>query len=239
MKKKTVKPFEYILSLFYPNRCCFCLNIIKPDKYICDQCENSLPFIDGEICELCGAKKSDCECKKSTAHFFEKICAPLYYEDNVKKCIRDYKFHDSKLTYKCLSELMAECCKKRYDDIHFDYITFIPMRKKKLRKRGYNQSGLLAMGISQSVGIPFVNDLLVKLYDTENQHDCDYFERMGNLFGVFDVNPKYDIKGKNILLVDDIVTSGVTLSECGKMLYLHGAEHIYCIAAAITREEEE
>ncbi len=239
MKKKTADTFNYLLSLIYPNRCCFCSELIDPFENICRVCEDTLPFISGEICYSCGAEKSRCHCKKSRSHYFEKVCAPLYYEGNVRECIHDFKFRDNKMAYKCLSSLMAECCKKRYDDIKFDYVTFVPMRKKNLRKRGFNQSGLLAKSVADSIGVTYVEDLLIKLFDTENQHDCGYFERMGNLFGVFDVNEKYDIKGKNILLTDDIVTSGITLSECGKMLYLNGAEHVYCIAAALKCDKEE
>lgn len=230
---------EFLLSLIFPNRCCFCSKLTEPKQYICDECKSVLPFIDGEICFDCGVQKEKCKCKHSTGHFYEKICAPLYYEDNVKTCIHNFKFRDEKLNYKVFGELMSKCCIERYGDIEFDYVAFVPMIKKDLRKRGYNQSGLLAKCIADSIGVPLADDLLIKIYETKNQHDCNYFERKGNLFGVFDVNPKYNVEGKNILIVDDIITSGITLSECAKMLRLYGAQHIYSIAAAIKYNDEK
>lgn len=237
-KSKANYVSEFLLSLFFPNRCCFCNELTEPTRYICDECDKALPYIQNDICFLCGAEKSKCKCRKSTGHYFEKICAPLYYEGSVKTCIHNFKFNDKKLNYKCLAELMRKCCEERYRDICFDYITYIPMRKRNLKKRGYNQSGLLAEFLSDSMNIPLADDMLIKLYNTKNQHDCGYFERTGNLFGVFDVNKKYNLENKNILLVDDIITTGSTLSECGKMLYLNGAQHVYCIAAALRCEEE-
>ncbi len=224
---------EYFLSLFFPNRCKFCDVVTQVFDDVCDTCKNTLPWIDGDICEFCGALKSDCACKGNHGNFYEGIVAPLYYSDSVRNCIHRYKFRDEKQSFRCLADLMTETCKERYGNIDFDYITYIPLRKSREKKRGYNQSRLLAKRISENLNIPLADDLLIKIYDTKIQHGCSALERRGNLVGVFDVNISYDVHGKTVLIVDDVKTTGATLSECGKMLYLNDAEHVYCLTAAL------
>ncbi len=228
---------EYFLTLLFPNRCKFCDKVTEPFEDICEACNNSVPWIDGEICKNCGTLKSDCTCSGRHGQYYEGIVAPLYFEASVRACIHRYKFYDERLCHKYLADLMSDTCKERYKDISFDYVAYIPMRKKSQRKRGYNQSRLLAKRIAENLNVTFGDNLLIKLYDTKIQHDCNEIERSGNLVGVFDVNKSYDVSEKTILLIDDVKTSGATLSECGKMLYLNGASHVYCLTAALVRSK--
>ncbi len=236
-KKLIEDVFEYILSLFFPNRCRFCDNVIQALDEICDDCMKSLPWINGEICSFCGSLKADCGCNGRHGQYYDGIVAPLYYTDTVRTCIHRYKFRDDKLLYKCLADLMSKACIERYGDIKFDYITYTPMIKKSQKKRGYNQSELLAGRIAENLDIPFAGSLLIKKYDTKFQRKCSGFERTGNIVGVFDVNDIYDVENKTILLIDDVKTSGCTLSECGKMLYLNGAQRVYCLTAALVKSK--
>lgn len=230
--------YKYILSQFFPQRCIFCDEVIAPFSHICDSCDESIPRIDGEICRLCGALKSDCVCEGRHGNYYDGIAAPLYYEENVKRCIHGFKFYDERLNYEGLGDLMTQAMTKYYADIDFDYITYIPIRKKNLTKRGYNQSRLLAERVSKNSGIPLGEEMLVKIYDTPCQRGISELERKGNVAGVFAVDTdKYDIDNKNILLVDDVKTTGTTLSECGKMLYLAGANKVYCLTAAVVNSK--
>ncbi len=128
---------------------------------------------------------------------------------------------------------MAKTLKDNFDDINFDWVTYIPMYKSKERKRGFNQSRLLAKELSKLCDIPFADKLLIKLYNTDNQHDCSGLERTGNLIGVFDVDEAFDLTDKTVLLIDDVKTSGATLNECGKMLYLNDVKSVICLTAAV------
>lgn len=236
-KKLIEDIIEYVLCLFYPNRCKFCGELTETFVDVCDNCKESLPWIDGEICRFCGSLKTDCACKSAHSNYYDGIVAPLYYVDSVKRCIHSYKFYDERLNYRCLADLMSKACQKQYGGIDFDYVTYIPMRKRNRRIRGYNQSRLLAKRVSENLNIPFCDDLLIKLYDTKVQRGCSKLERKGNLIGVFDVNNNYDVSDKTVLIVDDVKTSGATLSECGKMLYLNGASGVYCLTAALVNSK--
>ncbi len=229
---------EYVLSLFFPKRCIFCGAVIAPFDGICSDCEVKLPWITGEICHLCGHMKRDCVCKNRHGQFYEGIVSPLYYQEKVRYCIHNFKFRDERTFAKTLAVLMNNTRLAEYADINFDYVTYIPMNKKHQRKRGYNQGELLAREISQISNIPFGDQLLLKIYETDTQHQCgNPILRQGNVLGAFEVNSEFNVNGKTILLVDDVKTSGCTLNECSKMLYLNGADAVYCLTASLVKNE--
>lgn len=235
MNMKSDYIFELLLELLFPNRCIFCDELTFPFQNTCDLCLDTLPKISNEICLNCGNDKKYCKCNKSKSNFYEGIFSPFYYEDMVIDCLHRFKFSGNKNYYKVLAAYMYDSFKKMKFDFDFDYITSIPMTDKRLKERSYNQSSLIASELSILLNITYVPDLLKKIYETDSQHLCSKLERHGNLFGAFDVNNNYNINGKNILIIDDIKTSGVTLNECSKMLYLYGASHIYCETAAIVK----
>lgn len=229
----------FVSSIFFPNRCIFCNEPIDPFKEFCDECYENAPFIKGEICTKCGAAKSDCLCENNKTFCFDKIVSTFYYEGMIKSCIHRFKFKDERNIAVPLAKLMAETFNENYGDIHIDYVTYVPMYKSRERKRGFNQSKLLAAEISKLCNIPFADKMLLKLYDTNCQHDCTGLERTGNLIGVFDVNKSYDLTDKTVLLVDDVKTSGATLNECGKILYLNDVKSVICLTAALRNSKIE
>ena len=112
-------------------------------------------------------------------------------------------------------------------------IMFVPMTRKKERKRGYNQSKLLAERISEMTYLPVLKGILIKRRETKNQHDLSYHERLDNLHGSYEITDKSVIKGKTILLCDDVKTTGATLNECAFELRINGAKAVYSICAAV------
>ena len=171
--------------------------------------------------------------------YFSSLAAPFYFKDNVRKGVHAFKFRKSPYNAEAYSVEIAETVRLRFPDINFDYVTEVPMTSKSINKRGYNQCALLAERVSEKLGIEYKSDLLVKLYETEKQHGLNYYLRKGNLTGVFDVSNPEIIKNKTILICDDISTSGETLNECAKMLWLYGAKETYCVAVAVTRYDKK
>ena len=129
--------------------------------------------------------------------------------------------------------MIAKSVNENFCNEKFDVITFIPQTEKEMQHREYNQGQLLAEKTGEILGIP-VMPLLIKLYETDRQHNLPHIERSGNIFGVFDVCNTQMTENKRILLIDDIKTSGRTLNECAKMLQLHNAESVHCAVIAIT-----
>lgn len=227
-----------LAKAFYPQRCAYCGTVISHDELMCDDCSEDLPRIVGDVCIKCGREeKKECNCKKAE-NYYNGIAAPFYFSDNVRTGIHAFKFRNSPANAEAYGVEMAETVKNRFGDIRFDYITEVPTTQKSLKERGYNQCFLLAQEVSCKTGIEHKRDVLTKLYETDKQHGLKLFLRKGNLTGVFDVNNPADVVNKTILLCDDISTTGETLNECAKMLWLYGAKEIYCISVALTKKHK-
>lgn len=223
----------FVYSLL-PKRCAYCGRVIPSNRLMCYECEKKLPRITGTVCVKCGRGKEHCSCKGAEKYFISLV-APFYFDGNVRKGIHALKFRRSPDNAEAYSFEMARTIKERFGNVEFDFIVAVPMTDKSIKSRGYNQCALLADGISKISGIEYKPGFLVKLYETEKQHGLQYYLRKGNLTGVFDVSDPSCVKDKTILICDDVSTSGETLNECAKMLWLYGAKEIYCVAAAVTK----
>lgn len=160
--------------------------------------------------------------------------APFSYSDTYRKKLLKFKFKGAKSLGLYFSLLMAETAVKF--DRSFDIISYVPMTKKAVRKRGYNQSEILARGLSRYIGIPVVK-AINKTKNNLPQRTLDSKQRKENVKGAFSVCT--EIKGKSVLLVDDIITTGSTISECAGILYDAGASSVYGICAADAEFDKE
>lgn len=227
------KSIESLIISLFPKRCAYCGKVIASSRFMCSKCENELPRISGTVCRKCGREKDKCTCK-GAENYFSSIAAPFYYDGCVRHGVHIFKFRKGLRNYEAYSLEMADAVKERFGNVSFDFITEVPMTEKSRKKRGYNQCFYLAKGISERLGIEHKSDVICKLYETKKQHGITYYLRKGNLTGVFDISDSSAVKDKTVLLCDDISTSGETLNECAKMLWLHGAKEVYCVALALT-----
>ncbi len=233
-----IEVFKSFIRSLFPKRCAYCGRVIASNRTMCYECENILPRVKGTICVRCGREKEFCSCKGAEKYFISLV-APFYFEDNVRKGLHAFKFRKSPDNAEAYCIEMAQTVKQRFSDVHFDFITEVPMTEKSLKKRGYNQCSLLANGISKLSDIEYKTGVLVKLFDTKIQHKLSFYLRKGNLTGVFDVSEPALVKDKTILLCDDVSTSGETLNECAKMLWLYGAKEVYCVSCALTKSKKK
>lgn len=223
---------EFAANMIFTKRCPFCGQVILPYNDCCGACLESLPVISGKVCLMCGMAEEKCVCRKEK-RVYDGLCAPYYYHDGVSDAIQEFKFHGEKATGSFLAKSMAGRIKECFPDKTFHMITPVPLYRKKLRERGYNQSELLAAEIGKILKIP-VCPVLSKDFDTGPQHLTKAADREGNVAGVFSVKDPEAVRGKTILLCDDIKTTGFTLSECAKVLKMCGAKKVYCVCAALT-----
>ncbi len=232
-----IKVFENIKWLFFTKRCRYCNVLIDKDQELCDNCRDNLPIIKGEKCFLCGVEKSRCVCRKKKSEY-DAVTAPFYYEGGVQNSIKLLKFNNKMFMASILAQDMAETVRNDYKDINFDFICNVPFNISQKLTRNYNQSELLAEALSNELGIPYKRTL-VKLYNTETQHNMGTKYRKGNVFGVYDVNERVSVRDKTILLVDDVKTSGATLDECAAILKIRGARSVYCVTATIASKKKD
>ncbi len=232
--------FKSLIYTLFPKRCAYCGKVILPECMMCSGCEKELPRITEAICGKCGRGKDKCVCK-GAERYYNSVCAPFYYDGSVRHGVHDFKFRNGFRNYEAFSYEMSETVRNRHGDVEFDFVTEVPMTAKSRKKRGYNQCFYLSKGMSENLGIEHKPCILSKIYETKIQHETKYYLRKGNLSGVFEVLNPEEVAGKTILLCDDVLTSGETLNECAKMLWLYGAKEIHCITLAVTlyKKEEE
>lgn len=212
------KIFDYILSLIYPPKCVFCGKVIDKSD-ICSECEKTLPYTKG-----------DSVYQKFL--FVDKCISPLYYKDYVRCAVLRFKFSGCSCYSRRLGAIMSECAENNLDCGSIDMISCIPLSKKRLHDRGYNQAELLAREISKAVDVKFVPTLKKIKNNTAQSTIKDAKLRAKNVVGVYTVTDPETVKGKYILLVDDVVTTGSTVSECARTLKKAGAKAVYCITLA-------
>ncbi len=220
-------------AVFLPDRCCFCGKPIPFGKELCRKCRENAVRIEPPVCKNCGLSEKDCSCRKNSK-FYQGITAPYVYTGVVRQGIALWKFRNFYRSVDFYAKMVADAVSKNFAHEKFDVITFIPQTEKEMKQREYNQGQLLAEKTGEILGIPTV-PLLVKLYETERQHNLPHIERSGNIFGVFDVCNTEMTENKKILLIDDINTSGRTVNECAKMLHLNNADSVHCAVLAITK----
>ena len=226
---------ERILALLYPHRCFLCDKVIPFPADVCEKCAPKLiqyTALRGAVCEICGLKLNQCCCRQN--RLYEKAVFPLLYDKDTRMALHRFKFRGRKDLAKPLARAIKAAAEERGITGSFDLLTYIPMGKKALRKRGYNQALLLCEALAEECGLP-VLPLLYKYEDNATQHDLKSFlYRSGNILGVFEPDPQYvhEIEDKRILIVDDILTTGATLNEAAKTLLIFGAQSVSVAAAA-------
>ena len=210
---------DSLLNFFFPRKCPFC-GRPAGKALLCDQCAKSLPR---------------CEKIRQGADF-GRCAAPLYYEDNVRKAILDFKFKNRVENLNCFGSLMAEKAAEVYSD-RFDAVTWVPVSKKRLKKRGFDQARMLCASLCVDWHVE-PQETLRKITDNPPQSGLDDpAARRANVLNVYEAVEPAAIRGKRFLLIDDILTTGATLSECVRILREAGAADVVCLTLAMVRDK--
>lgn len=215
-----MKLLDYFLDLLFPPKCPFCGRVWEHGG-ICPQCEKALPWT---------AENDDCWDFPGGL----RCAAPLWYEDLAREGILRFKFQGASASAESLGELLARCAAEQFSG-EFDTVAWVPVSKKRLRKRGYDQAELLARAACRLWDTEPAR-LLNKPVDNPAQSGIsDVAARRANVLGVYE--PCGDAAGKRVLLIDDICTTGATLSECARVLKDTGVESVVSVTVAKTREK--
>lgn len=214
--------FSAFLDILFPPRCVFCRRFLRSgEKLVCGDCADKLPYTgDGG---------------RQTGDFFTVCVAPLYYEGHVRDSLLRFKFKDATGYAKAYGRLLADCIRTELSG-EYDLISWVPLSSKRLKERGYDQSMLLAMAAALELDDVAVCTL-EKVKDVEKQSQMGSAEkRRANISGAYRAADRELVAGKRILLIDDIVTTGSTLSECARTLLEAGAAQVLCAAVARGRD---
>lgn len=228
---------KYFTNLIYPLHCAACVTPLHPlDEFgVCRQCVEQIRPNPKPYCRSCGRSVDKtlapcAECRKRRFHFDRAYSAYLY-EGALKELIHLFKYRSRISLSRLLGRLMADYLKENRELLSaIDVITYVPLSARRLRTREFNQSKVLALKIAEWSGIPVV-DALAKRAHTRPQNELSRDERLANLSGAFEAKEEA-AKGKNILLIDDVMTTGATFDECAKALKKSGAKGVACLALA-------
>lgn len=206
---------------------------------LCRECFNAIKFIK-KGCELCGKPLPEiyheqrCPVCEDTEYGFDMALCCAEYTDEMHRLIYSLKYGGRTYMAGSLARIMAD--KLEYEGAICDIIVSVPLSKSRLRRRGFNQAGLIGEELSRLTGWQHI-DAAERLRDTQFLSGLSRHERRSELSGVFRINSEYkeQIEGKKILIVDDIFTTGATVSELASILKQEGAARVYAICLATGR----
>lgn len=217
--------------------CLCCGKEIFSDVGFCPDCIKTVVFNNGKTCKRCGVgidgEEDYCGNCAFDKIYFDKSYAVFSYEGAVQKAILSMKFNGMGRYAKVFARYLAYLAVK--NNLEFDAVCFPPMSRKSKRKRRYNQSQLLARCFCDVMdcGEKFL-DALEKVKETERQERLSRTDRKENLIGAYKL--KADVKGKRVLVVDDVKTTGATLNECAKVLKRGGATSVIGLTVSARKE---
>lgn len=211
-------------ALLFPPKCPFCKNV-QDKPGICPKCEAALPWTEDKDTLREGPGGLRC-------------AAPLWYEDLARDGLLRLKFQNASAAAEPLGELIARCAAEHFSG-EFDTVTWVPVSHKRLRERGYDQAQLLAEAACRLWDTKPVRLLKKSTHNLAQSGIRDAAARRANVLGVYEPVDPEQIRGKRILLIDDICTTGATLTECVRVLRDAGAADVLCAAVAQTRQRKK
>ena len=224
----------YALSLIWPARCPGCDAITQSRTKLCKKCREENEELDA-ACIGCGLPEGKCTCLKEALDL--NLAAVYPYRNGIRQGILAMKFGERLDRADFFSLKMADRFRAVFPDAHVDLAVAVPLTRRGRRRRGYNQSAELAKRVARQLGVKYGRNALVKTKETAAQHTLSEKQRKKNVRGAFGVKPGLDLRGKTVLLCDDVKTTGATLNECRDILLKCGAEEVYCVTIAVTLRE--
>lgn len=210
-------------NFLYPTQCRVCKSQIGFESvpYLCDECWKNIDFIIHPFCDLCGLPNingtcSDCNAKPPR---YGKLRTIAFYEGALQQAIHLFKFEGRINLAKFLIKLIVYNIPSDFNISDYDYIIPIPIHKKRLNERGFNQSYVLSKGISEIAEVEVNTNVLIRRRNTSPQSSLDREKRLQNMIGAFGLSNEEQIRGNRILVLDDVFTTGSTISEAVNVLW--------------------
>ncbi len=237
-----------ILNALFPIACPLCGEILqKEGECICADCKEKLSYVTEPCCSRCGKPIESVEqeycrdCgKKRTSTNSDPVCqgtALWVYTDQMKHAMADYKYKGCYSDAAFFAEELVRFCGGKIRSWHPDFIIPVPLHRRKLWFRGYNQAACVAEKLGRQMGIPVLPAILERKRYTRPQAGFDDAGRRNNVKDAFRFcQMGKSLRGKRILLVDDIYTTGATIESCARTLIEAGVEKVYFACLCIGRD---
>ncbi len=230
---------ELLLNMLYPNRCVGCDELLEYPKPLCAGCRGELePLKVSNYPTLCPRCHRPEGCLCDVLERMSAVMAPFVYTGRAKDMVIYAKSHNNLALFTYMASKMTEVLKIE-TEVKFYGVSYVPASKASLKLRGFNQTHSLAQEVSRMLDLPLIAPPIIREDDSRPQHLLTAPERRNNAQGSYFLTPSESPLRGNILLIDDIVTTGATLEQCGALLLQAGAERVYglCFATALLRGE--
>lgn len=224
----------FLESVLFPPDCPFCERIMDyREDSVCGNCLQNLPFISGKRCRRCGktvVQEADLcdDCMKFT-HVYKEGRAVFRYEKPVSEAILRFKYHGRRDYGDVFAYWMVRYLGDWIREKEIEVIVPVPIHKKRMKKRGYNQAAIIAKKIAEQMKLDYNDSSIVRCKNTIPQKKLSVIGRMGNMQSAFKVTDNR-LKSKNILIIDDIYTTGMTIDIISICLLKAGAGNVYFAA---------
>jgi ComF family protein len=248
-KPYTVNILKPFIDLIFPPRCAICREFLWKDRaekdnielLFCRPCFDGFSEITSPICTVCGRpftsraeEDHPCEDCLRKRHFYDTVRAPFLYEGGIMQAIHQFKYTGKSHLAGSLGPLLASYVKVRMETTAECLTIPVPLHPKRLRERGFNQSLLLARHVASLLGTELDFLSLRRIRYTQPQTGLKSEERKRNVRKAFEIMNQEVVKGRIVLLVDDVTTTGSTLNECARVLKRAGAERVFGLVLART-----
>lgn len=214
---------HHISRLIYPPKCLLCRRLLEKQEL--------------DLCGDCRVNAPECPVKRGTPPFVEGWLALWHYEGAVRRSLLRYKFHHKRHYAAGYGRLLAMKISREREEA-YDLITWVPISRWRKLRRGYDQVELLAQAVCAELGREPVRTLRKIRHNPPQSGIVGQAHRRANVLGVYSAVEPERFKGKRILLLDDIITTGATVSECARVLLTAGAKEVYCAAVAAVKEHK-
>ncbi len=220
-------------DFFFPRYCIVCQEKLTDKENVCClKCFKKMKRIEEPKCKICGGtirgkiKNNLCPSCPDPPVYFKFAASVFFYNLVPGTIIKSIKYKGRDDAASLAGKIMAAYFNENLSNNKFDFIIPVPLHKLRFTMRGYNQAELLSYQISKYTKIPMIKDVLIRIKFTKKQSLIPIEDRKSNIKDAFSIWSKEIIKGKNILLIDDIMTTGSTVNECSKELVVSGANEV-------------
>ncbi len=226
------------ISALFPHRCAICDEAVRPEELVCPKCVRTLKPLTGETCRKCGKRLVSTErlycydCSRKI-HYFDRGFAIFEYAD-VKASLYRFKYSGRAEYAKMYAYYANRILGDTLRSLHADALIPVPIHRRRLKRRGYNQAEVLARALSAYINVPVINDLVIRRKYTVPLKKLDERGRINNLKKAFIIGSN-GVKLDTIVIIDDIYTTGATIDAISRLLRESGVNNIYYITVAIGR----
>ena len=230
--------FETAIVFLYPAKCRVCDDFlgVASMPYICADCWQDIQFLEPPWCDICGTPSVNgpCDACATSPPRYGQLRTVALYQTTLQQAIHLFKFEKKRVFAQPLVQLINTHIPSDCDITEYDFVLPIPIHKKRLRERGFNQATLLANGIAEAAGIHVLTNTLVRKRHTVAQSSLDRDARQQNIVGAFEVLEPDIIRGKRLLVIDDVFTTGATIREAVSELWTADPAEIDVLTLART-----